>query len=128
MVLLSHLVHFISIFFSKVPNDVLAVLGIRLSRCVQWIEVPHVEDTCSQASCLLLGEGLLGDAHLVLDGVYGVGEDPTSFCLHVVEPSVEEVPHVDSDVEISNLAVLGECFPSLGNCVGVQVQLYTQVQ
>ena len=71
------------------------------------MEVPHVEDTCSQASCLILGEGLLGDPHLVLDGVYGVGDDPPRHRLHVREPPVEQVADVHSNVEVSNLAVLG---------------------
>ena len=76
------------------------------------IEVPHVEDTCSQASRFLLGEGLLVDAHLILDGVDGIGEDPAGFTLHVVEPPVEEVAHVDRDVEVRHLPVLGKCVPS----------------
>ena len=71
------------------------------------MEVPHVEDTCSQASCLILGEGLLGDSHLVLDGVYGVGDDPPRHRLHIRESPVKEVTHVYSNVEVSNLAVLG---------------------
>ena len=112
MVMFSHLVHTVTDLFFKVRNNSLAGFGIRLSRCVQVIEVPHVEDTCSQASRLLLGEGPLGDAHLILDGVDGIGEHPAGFALHVVEPPVEEVANVDRDVEVRHLPVLGKCVPS----------------
>ena len=32
-----------------------------------------------------LGDGLLGDAHLVLDVVDGVGEYPSGLTLHIIE-------------------------------------------
>ena len=38
-------------------------------------ELPHVEAARSQAPRLLLRQWLLGDAHLELDAVEGVGED-----------------------------------------------------
>ena len=109
----SHLFHMVTDLFSKDRNDSLARFGIRLSRCVQVIEVPHVEDTCPQAGRLILGEGLLGDAHLILDGVDGVGEHPAGLALHIVEPPVEEVANVDRDVEVRHLPVLGKCVLSL---------------
>ena len=112
MVMVSHLVHMVTDLFYKVRIESLARFGIRLSRRVQVIEVPHVEDPCSQASRLLLGEGLFVDAHLVLDGVNGVGDDPAGFTLHVVELPVEEVAHVDSDVEVCYLPVLGKSVSS----------------
>ena len=38
------------------------------------MKVPHVEYARAQVSRLLLGQGLLGGAHLVLDTLQGVGE------------------------------------------------------
>ena len=113
MVIFSHLVHMVTDLFSKDRIDSLARFGIRLSRFVQVIGVPHVENTCPHASRLLLGDGLLGDAHLILDGVDGIGEHPAGLALHIVEPPVEEVANVDRDVEVRHLTVLGKCVPSL---------------
>ena len=88
MGIFSHLVHMVTDLISKDRIDSLATLGIKLYRFVHVIGVPHVENTCPHASRLLLGDGLLGDAHLILDGVDGLGEHPSGIILHIIEPPV----------------------------------------
>ena len=45
-----------------------------MDRIVHVTRLPHVEGTCPHGTSFLLGDGLLGDAHLVIDVVNGVGE------------------------------------------------------
>ena len=42
---------------------------------VQVTKLPHVEGACTQVPRLLLGQGLLGQPHLELDVINGVGGD-----------------------------------------------------
>ena len=42
---------------------------------VQVTKLPHVKGACAQVPHLLLGQGLLGQPHLKLDVVDGVGGD-----------------------------------------------------
>ena len=86
--------------------DSLATLGIKLDRIAHVIRLPHVESTCPHGTSFLLGDRLLGDAHLVLDVVDGVGEHPSRHGLHVVEPPVGERSHIDRYVEVRHLPVL----------------------
>ena len=86
--------------------DSLATLGIKVDRIAHMIRLPHVEGTCPHGTSFLLGEGLLGDAHLVLDVVDGVGEHSSCHGLHVVEPPVGKRSNIDRYVEVCHLTVL----------------------
>ena len=106
MDIFSHLVHMVIDLIFKDQIDSLATLGIKLYRIVHVIGLPHVESTCPHASSLLLGDGPLGDAHLILDGVDGVGEHPPGFALHIVELPVGKRANIDRYVEVCHLTVL----------------------
>ena len=69
--------------------------------------VPHVEDTCTHASCLILGDRPLGQTNFILDVVDGVGAEPAGHRGHIRELPIEQVADVYRYVEVGNLAVLG---------------------
>ena len=111
MVMVSHLVHMVKHLILNIlcvqarfqgTSDVSAELSTN-----QRVLVPHVEDTCTHAGRLILGDRPLGQTHFILDGVYGVGDEPPRHGRHVREPPVEQVADVHCYVEVGDLAVLG---------------------